>query len=96
MSPEQLRGEAAAASWDRWALAAVTYEVLTGHHPFEQAKPGELSRAILSWCFSPVSRHLPEAPSNWQSFFSRAFALDPARRPTSADALFAELTTALA
>jgi eukaryotic-like serine/threonine-protein kinase len=96
MSPEQLRGEAAAASWDLWALAAVTYEVLTGQHPFEQAKPGELSRAILSGCFSPVSCHLPDAPPSWQNFFSRAFALDPFRRPTSADALFAELRTALA
>lgn len=96
MSPEQLRGEEAGPSWDLWALAAVAYEMLVGRHPFERAKPNELSRAILSARFIPVSEHLPDAPSQWQAFFSAAFALDPTRRPCSAGVLFSELRAAAA
>jgi serine/threonine-protein kinase len=95
MSPEQLRGEAASPNFDLWALAATAYEMLTGKHPFERAGAAELSRAILSARFTPVTDHLPDAPSLWQDFFSRAFALDPSRRPHSAGTLYAELSSTL-
>jgi serine/threonine protein kinase len=34
MSPDQLNGEAASVAWDIWALAVITYEMLTGTHPY--------------------------------------------------------------
>ena len=34
MSPDQLSGEVASAAWDIWALAVITYEMLTGDASF--------------------------------------------------------------
>jgi len=96
MSPEQLRGEAAAPAWDLWALAAVAYEMLTGAHPFAGSASAPVHAALLEGRFTPVSAHLPDAPSTWQEFFERAFALESQRRPSSAPMLLSELERALA
>jgi eukaryotic-like serine/threonine-protein kinase len=90
MSPEQLRGERPAESWDLWALAVVAYEMLTGFHPFSGSTVLDVHNAILAGRATPLRTHLPEAPSGWQLFFDQALAASIAPRPNSALHLFSE------
>jgi len=96
MAPEQLRGQAVEAAWDLWALGVTAYEMLTGAQPFVGPTVAELHSSVLAGRFIPLAAHLPDAPSRWQEFFVRALALDPKRRPNSAQAFFSELERALA
>src|SRR5579864_7000598 len=48
MSPDQLNGEVASAAWDLWALAVITYEMLTGAHPFPATSVGQMHHSIVS------------------------------------------------
>jgi serine/threonine protein kinase len=96
MAPEQLRGQAVEAAWDLWALAVTTYEMLTGVQPFVGPTVAELHSAVLAGRFIPLSAHMPGAPARWQEFFAGALALDPKRRPNSAQAFFSELERFLA
>ncbi len=95
MSPEQLQGSPADPAWDLWAIAVVTYEMLTGAHPFADPNPGASQVAVLAGRFTPVTAHFPDAPSGWQGFFARAFALEKSQRPATAHTFFAELETAI-
>ena len=88
MSPEELRGEKPAESWDLWALAVVAYEMLAGVHPFAGGTSTEVRNAILDGKMTPLHTHLLEAPASWEHFFDRALAFDPASRPQSALQLF--------
>lgn len=90
MSPEQLRGEVPAASWDLWALAVVAYEVLIGTHPFAAEGAADWHRAILAGRVIPPRTHLQDAPASWDCFFGRALALDVNLRPSSATQFSAE------
>ncbi len=96
MSPEQLRGEPAAASWDLWALAVVAYEMLAGQYPFEGATMPEWHAAVMASRFTPLARHVPSAPETWQEFFARALAVEKSGRPGSAGEFLSELEKALA
>lgn len=95
MTPEQLRAQPVNPAWDLWALAVVSYEMLTGAHPFAGATAAECHAAVLGGRFAPITRHLPDAPARWQEFFSRAFSLNPSDRPKSAQTFFAELERSL-
>ena len=96
MAPEQLRGEPPKASWDIWALGTVTYEMLTGTHPYAEVSSLELPAALIAGRWTPVREHLVEVPVRWQQFFERAFAPEIARRPASALVFLSELESALA
>jgi serine/threonine-protein kinase len=84
MSPDQLNGEAASAAWDIWALAVITYEMLTGAHPFPATSVGQMHHSIVSGRFTPLSTLLPDAPAGWQQFFESALNPKTAARPQSA------------
>jgi tRNA A-37 threonylcarbamoyl transferase component Bud32 len=88
MSPEQVRGESPQPAWDVWALAVIAYEMLTGDRPFSGA-------SMLAGPATPISKHLPDAPASWRDFFTRALAIQPSDRPSSATILFSELRHAL-
>src|SRR5580700_978610 len=96
MSPDQLSGEAASAAWDVWTLAVITYEMLTGMHPFPATSVGQMHHSIISGRFTPLSTHLPDAPAEWQRFFERALSPKTAVRPQSAKEFVATLGTAFA
>ena len=95
MSPEQLRGELPAASWDLWALAIVAYEMLAGKYPFEAATTPEWHVAVTTGRFTPVVQHVPTAPAAWQEFFLRTLAVEQERRPAAAGAFCSEMENAL-
>jgi serine/threonine-protein kinase len=95
MAPEQIEGGAPTPLWDVWALALVAYEMLTGVHPLEQVRPADWRQALREERWTPVADHLPSAPLALAAFFSRAFALNPDRRPTSALHLVEQFDQAL-
>ena len=95
MSPEQWRSGEPAAAWDLWALAVVAYEMLTGTYPFDGHSPADWFGAEAAAKFIPLAAILPMGPHAGQEFFERAFALELARRPRSADEFHDELRRAL-
>ncbi len=89
MAPEQLRGEAPAPSWDVWALAVITCEMLTGRHPFASLAFG-LSSSGAPTAVAAVARDSESDPA-WQPYLTRWLSVEPAGRPATAAAFFAEL-----
>ena len=94
MSPDQLNGEAVSPAWDLWALAVITYEMLTGTHPFPATSVGQMQYAIVRGRFTPLSASLPDAPAEWQQFFNRALNPNTSERPQSAKEFVSALHTA--
>jgi serine/threonine protein kinase len=90
MSPEELRGEKPAESWDLWALAVIAYEMMSGIHPIAASTAAEARDAILAARATPLSNHMPGAPKALQNFFETAFAVRAELRPASALHFFSE------
>jgi serine/threonine-protein kinase len=91
LSPEQARGQPTTAASDRYALAVVAYELLTGSRPFD----GEavLSRQDRDAEYSPppASGRNPSLPRAVDPVLARGMSRSPARRWASAS----EFATAL-
>ena len=94
MSPEQRRGEQPLHAWDLWALAVVTYEMLTGGYPFEESGPSDWFAPGQTVPFTPVTKYMPQTARNWQELFDRSFARELPCRHGSAEAFFSELLCA--
>jgi serine/threonine protein kinase len=81
MSPEQASGEAARPSWDVYALGLVLLELLTGTKAF----PGTpLESLVARTLRSPEIPH--SVGRGWHELLTAATAMDPADRPTAAEA----------
>jgi serine/threonine-protein kinase len=96
MGPGQLRGGAADVSWDLWAIAVMTYEMLAGALPFPGATAADYQAAVISGRLTPIRAHVPEAPERLGDFFASALSPDESRRPRRASAFVTELERALA
>ena len=96
MAPEQMSGAAVDPSWDRWALAVIAYEMLTGVHPFESRELADPRAVRLVGRFVPVAPAPGLAARQLDDFFAHAFAPRPEDRPCSATALLTGLKDALA
>jgi hypothetical protein len=95
LSPEQARGDPATPASDRYSLAVVAFELLTGRRPFESAIAttevfGHLNGDVPT--ASAIASGLPQAVDD---VFRRALSKDPAERPASCAALVRELRLAL-
>ena len=84
LSPEQAMGEAATAASDRYALAVVAYELLTGSRPFEAEHFAAQARAHVEDPPPPASTRAPELSRAVDATLERGLAKEPGDRWPSA------------
>ena len=97
VSPEQADGRPAADASDRYSLAVVAYELLTGTRPFRAEHFAATARMHVEAAPDPPSQRDPSLPPAVDPVLLRGLAKDPAERwPTATvfvdaleDALFA-------
>jgi putative two-component system response regulator len=94
MSPEQIAGEAIGPASDRYALAVVGYEMLTGRVPFAGDTPAAVLVSHLQRSM-PVPRELTgELSAHIESALRRGLAKNPEERFPTACQFVAALTPA--
>jgi serine/threonine-protein kinase len=91
LSPEQALGKPATDASDRYALAIVAYELLTGQKPFTGEIPAAQARQHIE-APMPPAHELPRAAND---VLARGLAKDPADRPLTATAFVDDLRGAL-
>src|SRR4051794_13709321 len=85
LSPEQAMGEPATPATDRYALAVVAYELLTGTRPFEAEHFAAQARAHVEDPVPPASERARGLSRAVDAVLERGLAKDPADRwPSSA------------
>ena len=84
ISPEQAVGDPATAASDRYALAVVAYELLTGTRPFEAENFAAQARAHVEDDPVPPSERNPDLPAEVDEVIARGLEKDPGARYGSA------------
>jgi FimV-like protein len=77
MSPEQVRGQAADARSDVWAVGVVLYEMLAGHPPFQGSHAEAIAHAIRNEAPTPLRTIRPEVPQEVEQLAFRALHKEP-------------------
>jgi eukaryotic-like serine/threonine-protein kinase len=95
ISPEQAMGEPATAASDRYSLAVVAYELLTGARPFRGEHFAAQARAHVEDAPEPPTSRSPELPSEVDAVLLRGLAKEPARRWPTASEMVDRLEEAL-
>jgi len=95
MAPEQVAGDDVSRSWDVWALAVVTYEMLTGRHPFRRGLTVGVPEDAEHITAQGGGDH-PPVPRCAQAFFHRALSPDRVQRPPDAHTFLADIERVLA
>jgi eukaryotic-like serine/threonine-protein kinase len=95
LAPEQAQGERATSAADRYALAVVAFELLTGSRPFEADSPTAEASAHVHAPIPSISHRQPDLPRELDPVFERALAKDPEARFESCAAFVAALRDAL-
>jgi eukaryotic-like serine/threonine-protein kinase len=95
LSPEQAMGDRATPASDRYGLAIVAYELLTGKRPFAADSPTAEASAHVN---APVPSvcDMSSLPCELDPVFEKALAKDPSERYDSAAEFVAALRAALA
>src|SRR5919201_6217219 len=95
LSPEQARGDRATPASDRYALAVVAYELLTGKRPFYADSPTAEASAHVN---APVPSVCDTStlPCELDPVFRKALAKDPAYRYETCAEFVAALRSAMA
>ena len=96
LAPEQAQGDHATAASDRYSLAIVAYELLSGRRPFESDSITAEAAAHVHEEVPPVSTLLPGLPRELDPVFRRALAKEPSQRYETATEFVAALRTAFA
>jgi serine/threonine protein kinase len=91
LAPEQARGEQATPASDRYALAVVAFELLTGRRPFAADTPVTEALGHLNAAIPSATEIAPELPAGVDTVFARALAKDEDRRPATAADLVKQL-----
>jgi tRNA A-37 threonylcarbamoyl transferase component Bud32 len=95
MAPEQAQGQVASPATDRYALAVVAFEILSGRPPFEGESALSLMHQHVSTPPPLLSARVAGLPDGLDAVLTRALAKDPAARPPTCRAL-AEAVAAFA
>src|SRR5436190_1467017 len=95
LSPEQAQGERATPASDRYALAVVAFELLTGSRPFEADSPTAEAAAHVNAPAPSISARA-DLPREIDRCFDRALAKDPAQRFGTSAEFVAALRSAFA
>jgi serine/threonine-protein kinase len=95
ISPEQARGHAATDASDRYALAVVAFELLTGRRPFTADHPAAQARAHVEESVPSASAAGTGLPPRVDQVLATGMAKDPAERPATASAFMDALEVAL-
>jgi eukaryotic-like serine/threonine-protein kinase len=95
LSPEQARGERATEASDRYALAVVAFELLTGRRPFQSDSPTAEAAAHIHAEIPSVHEANPSLPPQLDAVFDRALAKAPRGRYGSAAEFVADIQGAL-
>ena len=93
LAPEQAVGDRTTSASDRYALAVVGYELLTGTRPFRNETPTAEAAAHVHAPVPPISQH--GLPRELDGVFARALAKDPQERFPSCADFVAEIRGAL-
>ena len=96
LAPEQARGEPATSASDRYGLAVVAFELLTGRRPFQA---DTATTEVLAQVHAPVpllTSIAPELPASVDGVFQRALAKDPLDRYVTCSDFVDDLGRALA
>jgi hypothetical protein len=96
LSPEQARGEQATSASDRYALAVVAFELLTGSRPFASDVPTVEAAAHIHSPVPSACGRAPDLPCELDPVFERALAKEPGRRYSSCAGFVGDLRAALA
>jgi tetratricopeptide (TPR) repeat protein len=84
LAPEQASGRETTAASDRYALAVVAYELLTGRRPFERGSETAEAAAHVHEPVPPASEQGVGLPEEVDAVFARALAKNPVHRyPTA-------------
>lgn len=97
MAPEQVKAETVGPAADRYALACVAYELLTGTVPFNGGGGGILQvlYAHVHETPEPASVRRPGLPAELDGVLARGMAKDPDARWPSCAAMVAAMAAAL-
>ena len=95
ISPEQAVGEPATAASDRYALAVVAFELLTGSRPFQAEHFAAQARAHVEDAPPLATERDPSLPRGVDAVLDRGMAKEPEDRWPSAGAMVAALDQAM-
>jgi hypothetical protein len=95
LSPEQALGQPASAASDRYALAVVAYELLTGTRPFAGGPPPAQLRQHAEAKPGRASVAEPGLPRAIDAVLARGLAKEPQDRPRTGAELVGEIDRAL-
>jgi serine/threonine-protein kinase len=96
ISPEQAMGEPATAASDRYSLAVLAYELLTGRRPFEGEHFAAQARAHVEAEPPTATSRNQQLPPAVDAVLARGMAKDPADRWPTAEAFVDALDRAVA
>jgi putative two-component system response regulator len=94
MSPEQATGEEIGPASDRYSLAVVAYEMLSGRVPFRASTPIAVLMAHLQAAVPVVHELSGELSAHIEEVLRKGLAKDPAERYATAGRFVAALTPA--
>lgn len=87
MSPEQLRGEPLDGRTDIFSFGTVIYQMMTGQQPFAGRTDVQTITWILTHDPPPLTRYVPDAPSELQQIVTKALAKNRHKRYQTAEDL---------
>jgi len=96
LAPEQADGTGTTAATDRYALAVVAFELLTGSRPYENANPTAEAAAHLHAPIPSISARAGSVPASADAVLERGLAKEPAARFPTCGAFVAALRAAYA